>query len=327
MRDETLFHAYPERDGFPRYTIDLVSPEAPSGGGWLANCFIELGIPAWKPWNADDRSHWTGLGGHRYRYCLPGSPWSRVLPALVDGRELAFRSGEAVRVHHVWPCVYPRAERTIFFLRDPCDALHSAWHRQLRLGTIAPDVDFHAFRASRFYHYPVSWADYLLLFLRVWSLALREFGGIVVGFEAYRGDARATLTDVLDRIALESAPADIARAVEASSLARVREAEKTMIASGVVETALVRGEPPGDCLRTQGDSIEPVARRFDAVVRALRDPTGSRADPSPATGSAHESTVSALLRAVEKAGIPLDPAGWLAQAVRSCSGDIELAGA
>lgn len=324
MRDESLFHAYPDRPGFPRYTIDLVSPEAPSGAGWLANCFIELGIPAWKPWNADDREHWIDLGGHRYRHRLDGSPWSRVLPALVDGRELQFRAGDAVRVHHVWPGVYPRAERTILFLRDPCDALHSAWHRQLRSATIAGDTEFGAFCASRFYHYPVSWADYLLLFLRVWHAALREFGGIVVSFEAYRRDAHATLAETLDRLAIRAKPADIARAVEASSLARVHEAEHNMLAAGVVTTALVRGEPPGDALREHGDSIGAIARQFDEITSALRDPIRSQTARVPRSDPRHEATATTLLHAIGKAGIPIDASDWLAGAVRSCCGDIDL---
>jgi hypothetical protein len=324
MGDETLFHAYPGRPGFPRYTIDLVSPEAPSGAGWLANCFIELGLPAWKPWNADDRAHWIDLGGHRYRHRLDGSPWSRVLPALTDGRELEFRAGEAVRVHHVWPGVYPRTERTILFLRDPCDALHSAWHRRVRSGTIAGDTDFGAFCASRFHHYPVSWADYLLLFLRVWRVALCDFGGIVVSFEAYRRDAYATLAETLDRLAIRATAADIARAVEASSLARIREAERNMLAAGVVATALVRAEPPGDASREHGDSIGAIARRFDEITRALGDPIHSPTTRVPQSGHERETTATALLHAIGKAGVPIESSGWLAGAIRSCCGDIDL---
>jgi hypothetical protein len=322
MHGERLFHAIPERPGFPRYTIDLVSPEAPSGAGWLANCLIELGIPAWKPWNADDRTHWLDLGHHRYRYRLDGSPWSRVLPALVDGRELRFREGEAVRVHHVWPQVYPRADRTILFVRDPCDALHAAWHRQRRLGTIGIETDYRAFCASRFYHYPVSWADYLLLFLRVWQLALREFGGFAVGFDAYRRDPRATLADVLERASIRAAPGDVERAVEASSVARLREAEAAMIAAGVVETALIRGEPPGDAARAHGDAIADIARRYEDVMRGLRDPLAPAAHAGPPR-AASATTAAALLGAIEKAGVP-GPSAWLREAVHACCGDIDL---
>lgn len=314
MRDETGFHAYPDRAGFPRYTIDLVSPEAPSGAGWLANCFIELGIPAWKPWNADDRTHWIELGGHRYRHRLDGSPWSRLLPALVDGRELTFDEGDAVRVHHVWPGVYPRADHTILFVRDPSDALHSAWHRQRRFGAIGDDVDFRAFCASRFHHYPVSWADYLLLFLRVWQRAIAELGGFVVSFEAYRGDAKATLADVLDRLSIRRSAAEIERAVEASSVERVREADDAMVAAGIVATTIIRGEPPGDSVRTHGDTIGDIVRRFDHVIRY----------PAAPPGAPHDAKTAALLHAIEKAGIPVDPSGWLAGAVRACCGDIEL---
>ncbi|MET0229925.1 MAG: sulfotransferase domain-containing protein [Rhodanobacteraceae bacterium] len=316
--DEPLFHAFPDRPGFPRYTIDLVSPEAPCGAGWLANCLIELGVPAWKQWNTDDRAHWIDLGDSRFRYGLAGSPWSRVLPSLVDGREFAFRAGEAVRVHHVWPDAYPRADRTILFVREPIDALYSAWHRQRRLATIAPDLDFPAFCASRFHHYPVSWADYLLLFLRVWRRALREFGGTVIRFEDYRRDAAGTLASALRALDNVVSPAEATRAIEASSLERVRAADQRLVAERVVEVPLVRGEASGAyLLECDAAAIAPLAYRFEDISDWLGyAPTQNepRVERAAAFGGW---SGEAILRAIRKTGVRVADDGWLAQAVRS----------
>ena len=321
MSAEPLFQAFPGRVGYPCYTIDLVSPEVPCGAGWLANSLIELGVPAWKQWNTDDRAHWLDVGAYRFRYHLAGSPWSRVLPALVDGREFTFRPDHAVRVHHVWPTAYPRAERTILFVRDPLDALYSAWHRQRRLGALGSNVRFQAFCASRFYHYPISWADYVLLFLRVWRAALRDFGGIVVRFEDYRRDANATLAAALAYLRIEASAMDIVRAVDASDLVRVREAERRMLAEGVVGVPLVRGEATGEYARSEGDALPAeMSSRFEEV--SAWDGCSSSDGPTREEPAASTSAPAALLHAIRKAGVPVTGSGWLADAVRSASTDI-----
>ena len=319
--DEPLFHAFPDRPGYPRYTIDLVSPEAPCGAGWLANCLIELGVPAWKQWNADDRTHWIDLGDFRFRYRLDGSPWSRVLPSLVDGREFVFRAGEAVRVHHVWPTAYPHADHTILFVREPIDALYSAWHRQRRLATIAPDLDFPAFCESQFHHYPISWAGYLLLFLRVWRRALQAFGGTIIRFEDYRRDATTTLAHAWSALDFDASPAERARALDASSLERVREADRRLVAERVVDVALVRGEPAGAYLRECDETaIAALARQFEDITSWL----GYAAMQGGASreGVTFRGSEDAILQAIRTAGVRFADDGWLARAVRSaCDAD------
>ena len=324
MIDGTTFQARPDRPGYPRYTFDLASPELPCGAGWLANCLIELGIPAWKPWNADDRADWHDLGGGRFRYSLPGSPWSRVLPALVDGREFAFRLGQAVRVHHVWPTAYPRADRSVFFVRDPRDALYSAWRRAVASGGAEPsDEGFAAFCRSPFFHYPIARADYLLVFLRVWRAALAEHGGTIVRLEDYRGDAAATLASTLAVLGIEASDAEIARAAEASSVERLQAAERRMIEAGVVATRVVRGEPPGEHARRLGARERAMLDAKFADVAAWLGYPGSpdRAEPAtPTDPRVH----AALLAAVRRAGIPVAEPSWLADALAAASHDVRL---
>jgi hypothetical protein len=324
MHDGTRFQARPGRRGYPRYTFDLASPELPCGAGWLANCLIELGIPAWKPWNADDRADWHDLGGGRFRYALDGSPWSRVLPALVDGREFRFRLGEAVRVHHVWPTAYPPADRGVFLVRDPRDALYSAWRRALASGTALPgDEGFVEFCRSPFFHYPISRADYLLVFVRVWRRALAEFGGTLVRFEDYRADATATLTRALAELGIEAGHAEIARAIQASSVAQLREAERRMIEAGVVETPVVRGEPPGEHARMLGVHARAMLdAKFAEITAWLGYP--SLSDRSGEAVSADARVPAALLAAVRSAGVPVAQRSWLADALAAASRDVRL---
>jgi hypothetical protein len=325
MLDGTSFQSYPDRRGYPRYTFDLASPELPCGAGWLANCLIELGIPAWKPWNIDDSAHWRDLGAGRFSYELAGSPWSRVLPALVDGREFKFRPGQAVRVHHVWPSAYPAADRSVFFVRDPRDALYSAWRRALASGTAAPGDDgFAAFCRSPFFHYPIARVDYLLVFLRVWRRSLAEHGGVVVRFEDYRADAVTTLANALAGLGVDADDADIARAVEASSVVRLQEAEQRMIEAGVVGTPLVRGEPPGEHARRLGArECAMLDAKFAEMAAWLGYPnaldSGEEAAASP-----DARVQAALLAAVRRAGVPVAERSWLADALAATSCGIRL---
>ena len=317
--DDRLFQAYPGRDGFPRYTIDIVSPELPCGASWLANCLIELGIPAWKPWNVDDREHWVDLGRYRYRHRLEGSPWSRALPALVDGREFVFRPGEAVRVHHVWPTAYPAAQRSILFTRDPRDALYSAWQRQRRLSTIAPDLGFGAFCASRFHHYPVSWASYLLVFLRVCLRAIDTFGGQVVRFEDYRGDPARTLITALDHLGVDADADAIAGAVDRSSFERVLAADAALTATGTVPHTLLHGGAPGTGEREVGRAAADAALTgFEDVL----DRFGYRRVDSYTPTHVRPSIAAAMIEAIRVAGVPVADDGWLADAVRAATRDI-----
>jgi hypothetical protein len=319
MCDSTRFHALPDRPGYARYDIDLASPELPCGAAWLVNCLLELGIPAWKPWGLDDRAHWQLLDDGRYRYVGGDNGWSRVLPALRDGRTFAFRTGRCARVHHVWPDVYPAAPYRLLFVRDPCDALYSAWRRRA-----APDdLDFRGFCTSGYFHYPLSWLDYLRLFLRVWRRAAERDRVKIVRFEDYRRDAAATLADVVAWLGLDVTAAALAHAVEASSVALARAEDRRLLGLGVVDRPLVRGAPPGEC-----------AREVDAATHAwLRShfadscvwlgyplaPTLARPRQGPPPGDLH----AALLSALRQADIPVDATGWLSTTLHDALADIE----
>lgn len=313
MRDLTGFHAVPDRPGYDRYTIEVASPELPCGAAWLANCLLELGVPAWKHWGCDDGAHWAQCADGAHRYVGGDNGWSRVLPALRDGRTFRFRADACARVHHVWPDVYPPAARRALFVRDPCDALYSDWRRRLALGE-QPGA-FPAYCRSRYYHYPVSRLDYLRLFLRTWRREAERAEVHVVRFEDYRADARATLGAILVRLGIDATPAQLAHAVEESSVERVKAEDERLHRLGVVDSTLVRGEPPGESARALDAATLAWLRDEFADVRAwlgYADATPRPHAEAACDDALHDDVIAAL----HAAGIPLARSSWLALALR-----------
>jgi hypothetical protein len=321
MRDDTHFHARPDRPGYERYDIELVSPELPSGAAWLANCLIELGVPVWKPWGSDDRTHWHALGDGRHRYVGGDNGWSRVLPALRHGREFRFGS-TCVRVHHVWPDVYPAATHRLLFVRDPCDALYSAWRRQCATN---PMLDFAAFCGGRHFHYPLSRVDYLLLFLRVWRRAAECAPVKVVRFEDYRRDAHATLDDVLSHLDIEAGQAQRLHALAASSVERAKEEDRRLLDLGVVDAPIVRGAAPGECARAIDGRLHARLRARFAELDAWLGYALSLSPSVPEhTRRARDEIDASVIDALVYAGIPMAADGWLAGVLHEALADIAL---
>ncbi|MEO7431248.1 MAG: sulfotransferase domain-containing protein [Dokdonella sp.] len=324
MRDSTSFHAFPQRCGFDRYDIDLVSPEAPCGAAWLVNCLLELGIPAWKPWGSDDRAHWQQLDRFRYRYVGGDNGWSRVLPALSAGRVFDFRGDHCVRVHHAWPDLYPATTHRLMFVRDPREALHSAWQRSRRSGAPPTGQDFIGFCASRFFHYPVSWQDYLLVFLRVWRSAVERDGTKIVRFEDYRRDALATLLGVTADLGLAVTREEAQRAVDASSVEQVKAEDQRLVSAGVVDGLLVQGDAPGTAIQSFDEAIhrEIGSCLIDPCVW-LGYPASPRSARSPPLHSQRE-VHAGFLDAFRTAGFPTDEDDWLSKAVFDAVFDVDL---
>lgn len=322
---EALFHDVPDRPGHAAYDIELASSELPNGAAWLVNCLLELGVSAWKPWGADDRAHWQHLGGLRYRYVGGDNGWSRVLPALSHGREFAFRATPCLRAHHTWPGVFPAARHLLLFVRDPCDALHSAWQRLLRLEMVPAGCGFAEFCRRPFHHFPIAWQDYLLLHLRVWRMAVARERSCIVRFEDYRRDAAATLRRVLDYIGLDADADAVQRAVAASSVEKVKAEDERLYRSGVVASRIVRGEAPGGHLRhLDAPETAAVAERFADVCEWL----GYAAAPAraPAAATPRDAHLhAAMLDALRRSGIRVDEDGWLAAAVGDSLHGIDFA--
>lgn len=319
MSDATRFHARPDRRGYDEYTIDIASPELPSGAAWLANCLIELGVPAWKPWGCDDAAHWCALEDGRWRYVGGDNGWSRVLPALRGGRTFRFRTGSCVRVHHTWPDVLPRARRHLLFVRDPCDALYSAWRRVEPEGD--PAQSFRAFCMAPYGHFPLSRVDYLRVFLRCWRSEAQRHPLHIVRFEDYRRDAVATLGSVAGWLELGVDARTVAEAAAASTVDRVRDEDCRLHGLGIVERLIVRGAAPGECARDVDTATASWLAHAFADERAWlgRAPPIAPRVPPDADDALH----ARLLHAFARAGIPVDPSGWLSATLRAALAGIE----
>lgn len=309
---EPLFQARPERPGWPRYDIDLASSELPCGAAWLVNCLLELGIPAWKAWGADDDTRWHALGNGRFRYVGGDDGWRRVLPALRDGREFEFHPGRCVRAHHAWPGVFEPAPFSIFFARDPRDALLSAWHRQRALGAIASETDFAAFLALPYGHYPLSWLQYTRLFLRVWQLEAARRHVHIARFEDYRADAVMTLRTVLDHVDIAAPAGKAATAADASSIERVRGEDRRLVEQGIVAARIVRGVAPGE----YRDALDPEMRHLlDEEFAAACDWLGYAHDASATQKPIAAGMGDAIFDAIRQTGVCVRADDWLAGAI------------
>lgn len=251
------FHDSPDVAHFPRYDCDIVSAEMPSGASWLANCLLELDVALWKPWGADLRGDWRQRGGRRYRYDRSDQAWRRLLPSLQHGREFDFRAAPVPRLTHAWPGTYADPPRTILFVRDPRDALYSFWQRALRAGLAPPAQPFAAFIAEPWFHYPLSRADFLALWLRCWRLALQPRDHLLLRYEDYRTEPLTTLRRALDFLGVDADAAALARAVAASDFAVARAAEAQLIAAGTLAAAFNRA-----------GRAEEWRERFDASLHA-----------------------------------------------------------
>jgi hypothetical protein len=252
----------PGRPDFPRYDVDVVSPEMPCGAGWLATALLELGVPLWKPWGIRDESLWEHRGERRYRHVCAGSSWSRLVVGFEDGREMDFRSAPVPRFSHAWPGLAAPLPALVVVVRDPRDTLYSAWRRGLRSGQLAGGIPFEEFVAAPFHHRPVSWTGYLALFLTLWRRAAAGRHHLVLRFEDAKADPRETLRRVLRYLAIEAAAAEIDRACEVADHATIKSIEQRLIADGIVPTPFLADGIPYEH-----------RRHFDRAMHAAIGPT------------------------------------------------------
>ena len=127
-------------EDYADFTFDVVSPELPCGVAWLANCFLELNIPVWRPWDLEIDNDWNRLAPFHYQYTDSQEPSKQTLPALQYLREFQFNPDYAPYFRHQWPISCKPKRRLIFFVRDPRDALFSIGveHYTMRQNLVCP---------------------------------------------------------------------------------------------------------------------------------------------------------------------------------------------
>lgn len=233
----------PTQPDYPHYGVDIVSPELPCGAGWIGNVLLELGIPIWDPWGADMGAEWVHCGARRYRYQRPDEGWRRLLPALQHGREFAFREAPVPRLGHHWPGQYA-ALPAVVVVRDPRDALYSAWRRERALGALPADLEFAQFVHAPFRTWPLSWAAYLTLHVSRWQAQLLHSGGLILRFEDFKRDPLTQARRVLEMLRVHVSEGELAEALSVSDHSSVKQAEDRLLAAGSVRTALLASGQP-----------------------------------------------------------------------------------
>jgi hypothetical protein len=232
-------HESPGYPDFPRYTVDIVSAELPCGASWLASMFLECGAPIWNPWNVDMSLEWRHLRGNEFEYHYPGNPWSRVISGLVTGRRFAFNEAIVPRFSHDVPGHWTPSNRLILFVRDPRDALFSAWRRLQAAAAPAPTpfIDW-LHETDSVWGLPRATA--YLLHLGTW----RHFAALsgsevrIVRFEDVKTNGRLVFQGIQTFIsAPKFAPSEseIDHALAASSFSTLQKIENEMIRDGVFD--------------------------------------------------------------------------------------------
>lgn len=221
-------------DTVPRRIV-VASPVEPSGSSWILNCLLELGVRVEHGPAASRLYRRRARQGQASIWQRDGDLWrlepraremGKWMPALLE-RE-AFRFREDVWVDYVqdWPREAHRGAMAAVFLRDPRDALYSAWrHREASLdypGWVAlPNPVTLLDAAANWRFYAECW------------MALA--GERVFLFEEYKRDDRALLAKAADLMGIDAGAEKIEAAAAASTFERAKAGE-----------AKYRAEHPGD---------------------------------------------------------------------------------
>jgi hypothetical protein len=208
--------------------ILLASPREPSGGSWLINCLLELGIRVnmktivdrvWRSANSarSPAATWESADNGEWRLHPRADSLRKWLPVLSRRETLKFR--DDVTVFYVQDLPRPEFQgaRTVLFVRDPRDAIQSYYRR------IRPGLSLQEF--VRFPH-PETLLDAIThwrLFVDGW---LAREGIHLYRFEDYKLDDVALLTRIVKDLGLEASTADIERAAFESSYEKARAAEE-----------------------------------------------------------------------------------------------------
>ncbi|HEY4121496.1 MAG TPA: hypothetical protein VGM56_26705 [Byssovorax sp.] len=202
-------------------TITIASPIEPSGASWILNVLLELGVrvrhrPVEKNvFRSAPRSMWIddAAGARLHPSCSQIEKW---MPALLERDVFAFRGDVEVDYTQDLPEAGATAEPAIVFLRDPRDAIYSAYKRLEP--ALAYDAWLRVPHPRTLLDRPGNWA----LFARAW---LERPGVRALRFEDYKRDDRATFDAALDHLGLSFPSDEIARALAASTFEKAKAGE------------------------------------------------------------------------------------------------------
>ncbi len=201
--------------------IWIASPVEPSGASWILNCLLELGIvihhrPVERNVFRRDGGMWIEEDGGVRLHPRAGV-LAKWMPALAGKGVHRFRDDVEVIYVQEAPPAEPPAGPGLTFVRDPRDAIWSAYRR------LDPEIDFAAFvgwpNHRTLLDRPANWAR----FVDGW---LARPGVLPLRFEDYKRDDVATLARALDHLELPCSRERIEAAAAASTFERARDAEE-----------------------------------------------------------------------------------------------------
>jgi hypothetical protein len=200
--------------------VVIASPIEPSGASWILNCLLELGVAMHH--RPTERNVWRAEGkmwvpdGDGVRLHPRAGVLQKWMPALARERFVFRGDVEIEYVQELPLAAGPPGERALLFVRDPRDAIWSAYKRQ------RPEMPFEAWIDLPHPRSLLARAAHWALFVRAWRA---RPGVATLRFEDYKRDDRATLEKALDHLAIEAGRADVERAALASTFEKAREGE------------------------------------------------------------------------------------------------------
>lgn len=214
-----------------RFNLNVVSPQFPCGAAWLANAFIELGVPLWDLWGFDTRAEWCREDDGRYRYVAAHTPWQQTLSSLRLGAAYDFDPALQPRFSHGFPWQCELDHPTVLIIRDPRDALYSEWQRQLRNRQLAADTSFGTFLKHPFFEGPISNLDLLWLHLHSWQVILQEPTQhvAILRFEDWKAAPEQMLQETCSWIGLQASTEALQRAAQASDVRHLQQVEQRLL--------------------------------------------------------------------------------------------------
>lgn len=210
----------------PPAIITVVSPQFPCGAAWLANAFIELGVLPTELWGFDTAGEWTPQADGSLLYTDERLPWRQTLASLRPGLRRTFDANVQARFTHLFPWQLALPGPVVLVVRDPRDALHSQWRRQLHNREIDAATTFAAFCGQPFAGGPISNADMLWLHLRCWMERVASGSAILLRFEDWKRDDRLALGGLLARLGIVRMGAAVAQACDASRVEHLQAIER-----------------------------------------------------------------------------------------------------
>ncbi len=211
------------------FTADVLSPQFPCGAAWLANALLELGCELPELWGFDTAREWQPISASERRYVADDLPWRQTLASLQLDRVFATRQNQRLRFSHALPWQAARAPTSLLMVRDPRDALHSEWQRQLRNSGLSASIDLVEFASMPFFGGPISHIDMLWLHVVCWLSTDRA--PRLLRFEDCKRAPLRSLAQVAEWLNVDCDVTALESAIEASRVEHLQKTEAALSAS------------------------------------------------------------------------------------------------